>query len=101
MLGVAALTLQDWNRRAVISHLYVERSARGHGIGTGLLWEVRRRAETLGARCLWLETQNVNTPAIRFYHRHGFVCCGVDTMLYDPRHTPNEIAVFFALTLQP
>ena len=101
LLGVAALTVQRWNRRAVISHLYVDRGARRSGVGAGLLRELRRGAEALGARCLWVETQNVNAPAIRFYQRQGFACCGLDTTLYDPRRAPGEVAVFFALALEP
>lgn len=100
VLGMAAVALQEWNRRAVLAHLYVDRGARGSGAGAGLLREARRGAEALGARCLWAETQNVNAPAIRFYRRHGFACCGLDTTLYDPRDAPGEVAVFFALDLR-
>ncbi|GJG86516.1 hypothetical protein tb265_16970 [Gemmatimonadetes bacterium T265] len=30
-----------------------------------------------------------DAPAIRFYQRHGFVCCGLDATLYDPRTAPG------------
>ena len=99
VVGVAALTVEAWNRSAVLSHLYVDRGARRGGAGAALLADVRRRAAALGAGRLRVETQNVNAPAIRFYRRHGFVCCGVDTALYDPRRHPGEAAVFLALPL--
>ena len=101
LIGAAAAEMHAWNRRLVISHLYVDRGARGSGVGAMLLRELRARAAALGARCLWVETQNVNAPAIRFYQREGFACCGLDTALYDPRQVAGEVAVFFALPLEP
>jgi ribosomal protein S18 acetylase RimI-like enzyme len=57
-------------------------------------------ARHAGARCVWLETRNVNYPAVRFYRRPGFRRCGLDERLYD-RATPGreEIALFLALDL--
>jgi ribosomal protein S18 acetylase RimI-like enzyme len=92
--GVAAVAWHPWNRRAELAHLYVDAQARGRGVGADLLREACRIAATLGARCLWVETQQVNAPAIRFYLRHGFICCGLDASLYDPREAPGEVAVF-------
>ena len=62
----------------------------------------RRFARSTEARCIWLETQNVNVPAIRFYQRIGFQFCGFDATLYDPAHTPKtEIALFFTHPVFP
>ncbi|MBC7790568.1 MAG: GNAT family N-acetyltransferase [Anaerolineae bacterium] len=99
LVGVGAIAYHGWNRRAVISHLYVDRAARGSGIGTKLIAELRNAAEAIGARCLWAETQNVNAAAIRFYENRGFAFCGLDTSLYDPDDIQGETAVFFALRL--
>jgi ribosomal protein S18 acetylase RimI-like enzyme len=99
LLGAMGMTYQEWNRRAVISHLYVDRAARSCGIGTQLLDAAKREAELLHARCLWVETQNVNAAAIRFYQRNAFTLCGMDRALYDPRDAPGEIAVFFSSPL--
>ena len=41
----------------------------------------------------------MNAPAVRFYLRQGFTCCGLDTALYDPRLVPDESALFFTLPL--
>ena len=100
LVGVAAAEMHEWNRRMVISHLYVDRGARRSGVGAALVREVRARAEALGARCLWVETQNGTAPAIAFYRRQGFACCGLDTTLYDPRRAGDEVAVFLALALE-
>jgi ribosomal protein S18 acetylase RimI-like enzyme len=64
-----------------------------------LLDALDERARTSGARRLWLETQNVNYPAIQFYYRSGFRLCGLDDTLYDPESDPtigpDEVALFF------
>ena len=101
LVGVAALEYVAWNRRGVVSHLYVDRATRQQGIGRRLLRELHARANALHARCLWVETQNVNAPAIRFYESCGFVFCGLDTSLYDPEDLGGETALFFALANAP
>jgi ribosomal protein S18 acetylase RimI-like enzyme len=95
--GVAAAQHVAWNRRVTLWHLYVMPAFRRRGVGTRLLSAVDEFAVGAGARCIWLETQNVNVPAIRFYRRAGFRLCGFDDTLYDPTVVPtNEIALFFA-----
>ena len=59
-----------------------------------------RQHSIAGARCLWLETQNTNYPAIQFYQHVGFRLCGLDESLYDPAGPGrNEIALFFVREL--
>jgi ribosomal protein S18 acetylase RimI-like enzyme len=100
VVGVATLELETWNRRAILRHLLIDAAYRGQGLGRALIADVLREARERGARCLWLETQNINYPAIQFYQRLGFQCCGLDTTLYDPQAVPaGEIALFFALQL--
>lgn len=101
LVGVGALELHEWNRRAVLSHLYVDRSARGMGVGRMLLEELVSYATAVGARCVWAETQNLNDGAIAFYRRCGFEHCGLDTTLYDPTQLPDDVALFFARRLLP
>jgi ribosomal protein S18 acetylase RimI-like enzyme len=98
IVGLLALKHEAWNRRAVIWHLYVDPSTRGQGIGRALIEEAIQTAQRWSARCLWLETQNINIGAIQFYRRLGFQWCGLDTTLYDPAgEAAGEIALFFAL----
>jgi ribosomal protein S18 acetylase RimI-like enzyme len=99
LLGIGALRPSGWNLRGEIVHLYVARSARGLGIGAELLRRLGDAARPHGLRCLWVETQNVNAPAIRFYRRMGFALCGLDTSLYDPEAVPGETALFFSRPL--
>ena len=82
--GFAAVRHEAWNRRAAIWHLYVAPTQRGRGIGRALLAAVTDYARSVDARCLWLETSNVNYPAIQFYRRMGFLWCGLDQSLSHP-----------------
>lgn len=99
IVGYAEISYAAWNRRAVLEHLYVASGHRGSGTGTALLAEAVSKAQASGARCLWLETQNVNEPAIAFYLSRGFRICGLDVTLYDPAELPGEVAVFLAMSL--
>ena len=99
IVGVAEVEIESWNRRAIVTHLYVSAPHRGRGVGRALIGALSERARRTDARCLWLETQNVNYPAVQFYRRLGFLLCGLDETLYDPVHLPGEIALFFAREL--
>ncbi|QTR01699.1 GNAT family N-acetyltransferase, partial [Saccharothrix algeriensis] len=52
-----------------------------------------------GARTAWLETSNVNVPAVRAYLRMGFTLCGLDTTLYRGTPAEGEIALYLARNL--
>ncbi len=100
LVGLAALEYQQWNRRAVLEHCYVERRYRGQGLGRQLLTAAIAAARQLSARCVWLETQTTNPAAIKFYRTVGFGWCGIDLQLYDPSALdPREIALFFSYDL--
>ena len=92
--GYAVVEREDWNRRAVITDFFVDRCARRRGIGRKLMEQVFRLAEN-AARVLWVETQDVNLPAIAFYRRMGFEVCGFDSTLYDGKDG-GEVAVFLS-----
>jgi GNAT superfamily N-acetyltransferase len=95
-VGLAAAEHTAWNGRVLVRHLYVDARHRGCGAGRALLGAVEAFAREAGARCLWLETQNLNWPAIQFYQRVGFRFCGLDDSLYDPAAVmPGEVALFF------
>lgn len=97
IVGFVAVRLEPWNRRLAIWHLYVAPDRRGRRIGRRLLEMAEGYARTHDARWLWLETSNVNVPAIQFYRRSGFEFCGLDTTLYDPAsEAAGETALFFA-----
>lgn len=98
-VGYAHVEYAEWNRRAEIGDFYVAAAARRTGVGAALMAAVVRRAQLTPARCLWLETQNVNGPAVTFYQRQGFRLCGFDETLYDPAVHPGETALFFSFPL--
>jgi ribosomal protein S18 acetylase RimI-like enzyme len=101
LAGVAALSYEAANRRAILWHLYVGPAYRRQGIGRALIDAMVARAQQYQARCLWLETQDVNYGAIQFYQRVGFQCCGLDLSLDDREGAATEeTAVFFMRTLQ-
>ncbi|MDT4965380.1 MAG: hypothetical protein QOJ64_117 [Acidobacteriota bacterium] len=99
--GVGSMTIEAWNRRAVLHHLYVTREARGIGLGHALVTASIGVARDLNARCLWVETQTVNYRAVQFYRSMGFEWCGFDATLYDPSDVDvDEIALFFSRDLR-
>lgn len=100
IVGLAAAEYTSWNKRAILHHLYVAPDFRKRGIGIALLNDVIAYSRATPARCLWLETQNTNYPAIQFYKRCGFTLCGLDDSLYDcTTGTPHQTALFYSLSL--
>lgn len=98
--GIASMTIDAWNRRAVLQHLYVTREARRAGVGNALVTAAIQTARAQNARCLWVETQTVNYAAVLFYRHMMFTWCGFDTSLYDPGDTgADEVALFFSREL--
>jgi ribosomal protein S18 acetylase RimI-like enzyme len=45
----------------------------GAGIGSLILQKLEQHAVAMGYREAWLETRRVNTVAVNFYKRHGYV----------------------------
>lgn len=99
VVGVAVIRAESWNRSALLSHLYVDRPSRGTGVGARLLSAALAEAAGMDVRCVRVETQTVNLPAVRFYQRHGFTLCGVDTTLYDPAESGDEAALYLSRPL--
>lgn len=99
-LGFAIAHYEIWNRRAVLDDLFVLPQARGQGVGKRLLDAGVAWARSTEARHLWLETQNLNVPAVGFYRTQGFALSGLSTDLYDPAQVlPREMALYFSYPL--
>ena len=62
-----------------------------------LLQKAREWAKDQGARGIFLETQDINVPAMRLYEKNGFFLSGIDTMLYYNSPHRGETAVFYYL----
>jgi ribosomal protein S18 acetylase RimI-like enzyme len=59
-------------RDAFIDELFIIESARGHGLGTAVLEQVKSLAAALGVVALHLEVARDNAAARRLYRRAGF-----------------------------
>lgn len=95
LAGYAEAVREAWNRRLRLEHFYVEPTWRGQGVGRALLAEVLSRAAHLDVRGVWVECQDVNPAALRFYLAQGFEVCGWDESLYDPAGAAaGETALF-------
>ena len=98
--GFAAVKFEEWNKRVNVTSLFVAPQFRGRGVGKELIDVAEDYARGKQARCLWLETQNVNYPAIQFYRKIGFEFCGFDAALYNPADvSPDEVAFYFCKNL--
>lgn len=87
---------RDWNKYVFIEDICVAKSARGQGVGTGLIEKATEWAKNASLNGLAIETQDNNLLACRFYAKCGFVIGAVNTMLY--RNFDNEeFAVFWYL----
>ncbi|MEU6744300.1 GNAT family N-acetyltransferase [Streptosporangium sandarakinum] len=97
--GFVAAGLEEWHRRLVIHQITVAPSHRGRGIGSALMRGACGFGRRHGARTAWLETSNVNVPAVRAYRRMGFALCGLDTTFYRGTASEGEIALFMSRAL--
>lgn len=100
--GFATAAYQEWNRSVLITGIFVAPAHKQQGIGRSLLELIDQFARTTSARCLQLETQNTNVPAINFYLKAGFRLSGINVDLYDPHQVQaGEAALYFTRPLAP
>lgn len=97
--GLAIVKEEAWNRRALITDFYLSPIARGQGLGRKMMEAVYERVASANVRVLWVETQNVNLPAIKFYRSVGFEVCGFDSSLYDIPLSA-EVALYLAKSIE-
>lgn len=55
-----------------VKRMWVSPTARGRGVGAGLLAEVERRAAAAGLGTLRLDTDRILTEAVALYRRSGY-----------------------------
>jgi GNAT superfamily N-acetyltransferase len=90
--------LRERPGNALLWDLRVEPSARGQGAGTALLREVEKCAVQFGAHALCVETQQINVPACRLYHRQGFQLARATPGAYAD--LPGEVQLIWSKTLR-
>ena len=98
LIGIAIIERQSWNNSLWVWEFHVAESYRGQGIGRLFMSAVIEQARQNRLRAVVCETQNTNTPAIRFYQRMGFEMDGIDQSLY-PEEVGDEIALFMKYKL--
>jgi ribosomal protein S18 acetylase RimI-like enzyme len=96
LAGFIAVHQEDWHSRLVIDHLYIAPAYRRKGVGRRLVEVSVASGKEHGARVCWLETSNVNYPAIQAYRSMGFEVCGLDESFYRGTPAEGEVAVFMA-----
>jgi putative acetyltransferase len=67
--------------RAELCKMYIEKSARGRGLGKRLLEDVLAAARRSGFQEVWLETNSVLTEAIALYTKYGFQPVDADHLM--------------------
>ena len=85
VVGYALLRTRDVNvnglkpgRIMLIDELGVHEAARGHGIGTEMMADIRALAKAFRCSNLKLGVYPQNDGAIRFYERNGFMIRSID-----------------------
>lgn len=102
LVGVGISEAQAWNNSMWVWEFHVAESHRGRGIGEQLMKGLVAKGQAANLRAIFCETQTTNVPAIRFYHKMGFTCDGLNLSFYTNEDWPDgEVAVFMKKTLAP
>jgi GNAT superfamily N-acetyltransferase len=91
--------LENRDDVALLLDLRVAPAYRRRGAGSALLSAACTWASANGYRVLKIETQNINTPACRFYASHACELTAVDPHAYAG--LPEEIQLIWTRTLVP
>ena len=95
LVGYALIEPRRWNHTLWVWEFHVDEAYRRKGIGRLLMEAVVEKARQSGFRCVGLETQNTNVPAISFYRAVGFEIEGIDLSLYTNTDSlDGEVAIF-------
>ena len=94
-MGFAISEVVDWNDCVRIWEFQVMQGYRRMGIGRALMERVLNKAREKPFRMVWLETQNTNVNAIRFYRRMGFTLDALDLSYYSNHDVEDGEVAFF------
>lgn len=72
-VGYTALVPNLWERKVMISKIYVEDIFRGSGVGNYILNFIEETISARGFVTMWLTVNRFNDITIDWYLRHGFV----------------------------
>lgn len=96
--GFATVEHEPWHQRLNLWFLYIAPPWRRRGVGRALVERVEAHAREVGASHVWIETSNVNVPAVHAYERLGYALCGADRLFYGT-YMPHETAIYLAKSL--
>jgi ribosomal protein S18 acetylase RimI-like enzyme len=95
LAAIAIASPEKWNDTLRVWEFHVAASHRRMGLGRQLMDRLAHHGALAGLRAMVVETQTTNVPAIRFYHKAGFVLAGIDISYYTNHDYPDgEMAVF-------
>ncbi|MEO8392681.1 MAG: GNAT family N-acetyltransferase [Chloroflexota bacterium] len=101
LIGIAVAEAQEWSNRLWLWEFHIAEAYRGMGVGRRLMDTLIERSRQAGLRAIFLETQNTNVGAIRFYRKMGFTLAGLNLALYSNQDYPDgEICLFMMRNLQ-
>ena len=86
-----------WNGNVLIEDFAVDQNHRRRGVGGMLMDAAVQWGRCSGKNGVFLETQDNNLIACRFYLQYGFQLGGADTKVYMGSPYAQEIALYFYL----
>jgi streptothricin acetyltransferase len=95
MIALALCQSLQWNRSLQVWEFHVKKEFQHQGVGRALMDRVFAKAREQGARVVFLETQNTNVPAIRFYQAMGFSLDALDLSFYTNHDAEDGEVAFF------
>lgn len=94
LIGIA-IGSRQWNGALWIWEFHVDPAYRRQGVGRGLMAAMASLAREQGCRCITLEVQHTNVPAIFFYRSAGFEIDSIDLSYYTNTDVVDgEVAIF-------
>ena len=82
-VGYMELWTEEWNARLRICNLLILEPYRSRGFGRALVEYAKSLAAQRDLRCVVLETQSCNVPAVDFYQKCGFRFAGTNLYFYS------------------
>ncbi len=76
-------SIESWHQMFRVTNIFVEERLRNSGLGTKMMKHIIAFAKTMNVRCVILETQSCNYPAISFYLKNGFKLIAINTIEYS------------------
>lgn len=76
---------------AYLSKCYVHPESHGGAVAAALLEEAKRVARAMGVKSIWLNTNQENRRACRFYLKHGFEQVGEKPMMVGNQPTSDFV----------